>query len=265
MSYDLNALTNLFFAFNQPVPYKLKCNYELLISPIKLQDSPIFLSSYDILDIDKNNTSEVEVIQMSYLQFLAERICTEQNNAQKLLNICVLNLGFNYPFLRKNEKGKYVLSDIKFNDIHQPLENFFVTSKEFEEIKRIVLYQNLINYNDDYIDPELKANMAEMEKLKMHGYEMPDFERRMSIITAHTGLTRNDQLNMTLREHSMLFVEVCGEVDYVAQKAIGIYGGHGDDVQWIKQKAKSKYDDYVTSVEHYSKSMGTNINKKIVR
>lgn len=258
MAIDINYLRNVYFAFDEPVPYKLKCGETLNIKPVKLIDSMIFMSSYGILDIDKNNSSDVEIIQMSYLKYLATRVLTDKTAQQQIINICLLCLGFEIPFIRFDEKGRAILSNVVSNSNGEVKELFHITAKEFDDIKRIILYQNLPNYDDEYIDPDLKRNMEEMDNLKAKGMTIPSIERKMAIVTAHTGIPKEMQKQMTYREHTILFEEVCGEVDYSALKPISCYAGKSDDVQWIYKKSKSKYDDYITSVEKYNKSMGGN-------
>ena len=218
----------------------------------------IFTSSYGILDIDKNLSTEVEVIQMSYLQFLMDRVIPfVEHSKQQLVNICLLCLGFEFPYIDLNEKGKPILidfaQDTESKDIYP---RHIITAKEFDEIKKIILYQNLPNFDDEYINPELKANMEEYDRLKGKNIVQPTLERRMAIISAHTGISKAEQNAMTLRAHSSLFAEVVGEVEFSANKPMALYAGKGDNVQWIFQKAKGKYDEYITSVEKFNKSMG---------
>ena len=78
----------------------------------------------------------------------------------------------------------------------------------------------------------------------------------MAIITSHTGLSQKEQYGMSLRSHSLLFKEVVGEVNYQAVKAISLYAGKADAVEWIYPKVKNKFDEYITSVEEYNKSFG---------
>ena len=62
---------------------------------------------------------------------------------------------------------------------------------------------------------------------------------------------------MTLRAHSLLFEEVCGEVEFLTARAICMYAGEKVD-HWIFKQKKNKFDKYITSVEDYNKSMGGN-------
>lgn len=258
MAIDIGYLREVYFTFDEPVPYKLKCGSTLQIKPVLLENSMIFTSSYGVLDIDKNLSTEVEVIQMSYLQFLMDRVMpTIEHSKQQLVNICLLCLGFNFPYIDLNEKGKPILIDFAQNaESKEIYPRHIITAKEFDEIKKIILYQNLPNFDDEYINPDLKANMEEYDRLKGKGVVQPTLERRMAIISAHTGISKAEQKVMTLRAHNCLFSEVVGEVEFNTHKPAALYAGKGDSVQWIFQKVKGKYDEYITSVEQFNKSMG---------
>lgn len=258
MAIDIGFLREAYFTFDKPVPYKLKCGSTLQITPVLLEDSVIFNSSYGILDIDKNLSTEVEVIQMSYLQFLTDRVFPSiEHSKQQLVNLCLLCLGFKFPHISLNEKKKPVLVDFAQSEDSQSVyPKHIITAKEFDEVKRIILYQNLPNYDDEYVNPELKANMEEYDRLKQGEFVPPTLERRMAIISARTGITKAEQAVMTMRAHNCLFAEVVEEVEYITNNPIAVYAGKSNNVQWIFKEAKGKYDKYITSVEKFNKSMG---------
>lgn len=256
MAIDIESLKNNYFIFDKPVPYKLKCGVTISIEPVKIIDSMVFMSSYGILDIDKNQIGDADIIQMSYLKFLATQVFISEPIIQQFVNVCLLCLGCSFPFIRFDDKGKAILSNVGKDDNGNPYEIWSMTAKEFDNIRKIILYQNLPNYDDEYIDPELKKNMDEMDALRAKGVVPPSMERRMAIITSHTGISKKEQYEMTLRSHTALFEEVVTEVDYLATKGVAMYGGKAEEVQWVYKKAKGKYDDYITSPEKYNKSMG---------
>lgn len=262
MSIDLNFLKEVYFTFDQPVPYQLKCGKEIKIYPVYLSDYMAFMTSYDILDIDKNSQNDVDVISMSYLKFLVERVLPYSSEAgQKLVNLCLLCLKLQWPQIGRDDKNRPLLCEVdkEVGDI-----SFFITQKEFNDIKRIILYQNLPNYDDEYINPELKENMKELDNLKNKNLEIPSLERKMAIVTSHTGISKKEQLEMTIRAHSLLFQEIANEVEYNAAKPLSIYAGKSEEIQWIFKKKKDKFSDYITSVEDYNKSMGGSGNVKTV-
>ena len=249
---NLDFLKRSFFYFDLPVPYKLQDGNSIEISPVNVKQSEIFLSSQSILDVKKNEMGVVEIIQMSYLQFLCEVLLKDKDNVQRFVNILNMCLGWEKPIIIYENKKPYLLNEG---------ETTKISPNDFEDIRRIILYQNLPDYDDSYMDPELKKNMQLMDKIKAKGVEIPNIERKMAIISAHCGMSKKDQLEMTFRAHSMLFDEVCGEVDFTTIRPIALFGGGADKLDhWIYKKKKGKYDKYITSVDDYAKSMGSNSN-----
>ena len=207
----------------------------------------------NILMVDKNSSPSVEIIQMSYLEFIYKILFQDQTNIDRFVNILKYCLHINSPYVGFDEHDKPYLVD-KENDI-------LIGPKDFENIKRLILYQNLIHYDDEYINPELKAAMNEVDELRNKGIDSPTIERRIAIITAHCGLSKQEQLKMTYRSHSLLFEEVYGEVEYTTLRPIALFGGNGDKIDnWIYKKKKDKFDGYVTDTDKYSASMGGQYN-----
>ena len=261
MAIDLDFLAKAYFYFDQPVPYKVENEHTIYIKPISVKDSQIFLSSIDLLTIDKNSLPNPEVIQMSYLQFISDILLqgeAKSRNTQKLLNLLVLCLGMKYPVICRDKKGKPYL--VEGNNEYQ------ITHKQFDDIKRIILYQNIPNFDDGYINPEAKAAMNQIDILKNQDYEEMTIERRMAIITSHTGVLKKDQLDMTYRSHCLLYEEVCGEVEFTTTRSIALLNGKGKEMpHWIHKKKKNKFNDYFISDKAYHKSMGGdgNLNPNI--
>lgn len=243
---NLDFLNRAYFVFDEPVPYSVE-NGTINISPIKLRQSEIFLVSSNILAINKNELPSVEIIQMSYLEFVIKVLLSDKQNQDKLVNILKYCLNIEKPSVIFDEKGKPSIVD---NDT-----GCVIKSKHFEDIRRIIMYQNILHYDDKYMNPELKKAIAETNELKNKNLVIPSLERKMAIITAHCGITKKEQLEMTYRSHSMLFEEVCGEIEFTTTRAIALYGGTEID-HWIFKKIKNKFDGYITNIEDYANSMG---------
>lgn len=252
MKINIDFYKRAYFYFDKPVDYPIKDKL-IKIYPIMVEDSEVFLSSMNILMVDKNSSPSVEIIQMSYLEFIYKVLFQDQTNIDRFMNILKYCLHINSPYIGFDENNKPYLVD-KENDI-------LIGPKDFENIKRLILYQNLIHYDDEYINPELKAMMNEIDELKNKGIDSPAIERRIAIITAHCGLSKQEQLKMTYRSHSLLFEEVYGEVEYTTLRPVALLGGNGDKIDnWIYKKKKGKFDGYVTDAEKYSASMGGKYN-----
>lgn len=257
MAVNLEYLKQVYFTFDQPVPYSLG-NKILYIAPIKLKDSNLFLSAIDILNIDKNSCSDVKIIQMSYLQFLCERILNGNYKTKQekdlmnykfyiIMNLC---LGIKSPVF-------YYDNNVKLYDSNNP--EIIINAKQFEEIKKIIMYQNIVHYDDSYINPELKQVMFDVDEVKNKDLQVPDLERQIAIITSHCGLSKKEQIDMTYRSHSLLFEEVSGEVEFETIRPVALISGSSDKLEhWIFKKKKNKFKDYVETVDAYTKNIGGN-------
>lgn len=247
---NLDFYRKAYFYFDKPVEYKIKEEI-LFIYPITVKDSEIFLSSLSVISVDKNASDSVDIIQMSYLDFIYRVLFQDQTNISRFLNIlkyCLhidnrsVEIGYdtnNKPFLKDRD------SDIE------------IKSKDFENIRRIILYQNLIHYDDEYINPDLKKAMEETDRLRNKNIEIPTIERKCAIITAHCGLPKKEQLEMTMRAHSLLFDEVYGEIEFTTIRPIALYGGQGDKLEhWIYRKKKDKFNGYITEKSQLVQQMG---------
>ena len=252
MAIDIEVLEKGYFYFDKPVPYKLSDTTHVDITPVSVYDSEVFLSSCDILQIDKNALNSVEIIQMSYLDFLLKVMLPTDKSGlllDKLSNIFRLCLGMKTWKLKVKEKQKL--------SIVAPDDSFEITGKQFDDIKRIILYQNVPHYDDSYIDPDLKKMMDEVDRLKSQGISTPNLERRMAIITAHCGVNKQTLMQYTMRSLQLLFEECAGEVEFTTLRPIMLYAGKAKELEhWIYKKKKDRLDGYVTSVESYNKSMG---------
>lgn len=253
VSINLDILSRTYFYFDEPVDYKLT-EKTIQIYPITVKQSEFFLSSIELLSIDKNATPSVEIIQMSYLQFILDILLFQnKDNLQRFVNILSLCLQMKDPRIKRLETGKPILIEGE--------GEYSINGQQFEDIRRIILYQNLIHFDDSYISPDLKQAMKEVDELKNKGLESPTLERKVAIITAHTGLPKREQINMTYRSHSLLFEEVCGEVEFTTIRPVALFGGNGDKLDhWIYKKKKNKIEDYITNVDKYAQSMGSDKN-----
>lgn len=253
---NIDFLRDAYFWADEPVKYPLDKKEYINIYPVSLKESVAFLQSIDILCVDKNALSDAKFISMSYLEFLITVLLPDKENAatQKLINILFLCLHWTYPNIIY-ENNRYCLYDKE--------QKITLKPKQFEDIRRIILYQNLIHYDDSYINPEARQAMAEVDALKNQNRDIPNMERKIAIITAHTGVTKKQQMEMTLRSHSVLFEEVSGEVDFLTTHPVALIGNmfsdkknHKEIDHWVYPLKKNKFDGYFTSDTEYHQQMG---------
>lgn len=250
VSIDINVLQEIYFAHDKSVPYQLRDGNTLNILPVYVQDYAVFYHSVGILKIDKNALNKVEYIQMKYLQFLFEVMFPQDKfYIQQFINIINLCLDLKKAMINADEHGKVYIYDEE--------KQIKIDAKDFDEISRIIMYQNFYRYDDSYVNPDVQRAMREVDELKGKAYEEISLERKEAIITAHTGISKKDLEGMTYRSFSMLFDEVCGEVEFTTTREIALFAGKGDEIEhWIYKKKKNKMDGYFVATEQYAKSMG---------
>jgi hypothetical protein len=116
---DIEQLELMYFQNDEPCPYKLKCGYELKIKPISVKDWSIFSKSLEILQLHKNEINDIQVIQMSYLEYLVRVVlpCDNENlqYSQRLSKLFQYSMGENDVRVTK-DKDKICLILIE-NDI----------------------------------------------------------------------------------------------------------------------------------------------------
>lgn len=251
MALNLDLLEKAYFYWDEPVDYKLKDGKFLKIYPVQLSQSVAFLSACDVLAIDKNSMSDVRIIQMSYLEFIITAAQADAQVAMKLNLILSLCLHMEKPLVGTDEKGRYVIFDRS--------NSLVIYAKQFEDIRRIIMYQNILHYDDSYIDADLKKAMQETDELKNKNIVVPSVERKMAIITSHCGLSKLDQLKMTYRAHCVLFEEVCGEVEFTTVRPIALYNDQKID-HWIYKEKKGRFDGYIMKASTYTGKFGTDYN-----
>lgn len=250
---NIELYKKAYFYFDKPAEYQLKDKKIICIYPIAVKDSEIFLSSMSVIGIDKNSSDSVEIIQMSYLDFIYKILFQDEINIDKFSNILKYCLHINKFAIGYDDNNKPYLNDIESDVV--------IKYKDFENIRRIILYQNILRYDDEYVNPEIKQMMAEVDAVKNVGIDPPNIERKMAIITAHCGISKQEQMAMTYRSHCLLFEEVYGEVEFTTVRPVMLYAGKGNEIDhWIYKKKKDKFDGYVVDADNYAQSMGSDKN-----
>ncbi len=150
---DSEKLRIEYFQNDIPVPYQLRCGLELFIYPIKVKDW-YKVDDFSLLNINKNEINDKNIIMMSYLQFLNEVYFVQfEEEKQRFLNIMCLCLGYDkdeIQFGYKDKKPHLVFLD-KDNNILG-----YMASKEFDDICKIILFQNIIGYDGEYVSQDVR-------------------------------------------------------------------------------------------------------------
>lgn len=243
---DIKHLELAYFQFGKPYPYKLRRGGEVLIHPINVQDYFLFTYARSIMEIKKNEIGKIEYIKMSYLEFLTNVVFKENDNEiDKLYLFLSLVLNEKYFDIIMNDNEFCVAITRKDGDSYYL--KHLITSKELEEIARISLYQNDIDYDDTYYNPEIRAEIEKYYKAKYGSNTTSiSFEKQLAYVISKTGWTMEYICQMTYRLFNFVFKACIDSEIYLANtmyKAGGNFEIKEDIKHPLYQKKKTMIEE----------------------
>lgn len=179
------------------------------------QSKFILLLSY-VFSCDINDISLFYNSRKKLCIGLGQKIITYQKTEEispmskmVVLNVTNENNHINIKDLNENFK----LGDIVEEVIDYEIE---ISSRDFDEIKQIILYQNINDYDDTYIDPILKWNLEEERRLRNKGSEDITTSLLKQIITIcmALGYKKEEVLNLTILTFSEMLKMIVSKEQY---------------------------------------------------
>lgn len=199
---NIENLELMYFSNCKPVPYKLKCGVEILIHPILVEDWGLFERALEVLKIEKNEINDPKIVTMSYLDFIINIIKSADDEMfkERLGYIIFQSLKEQYMSFEISN-GKNVLAiDDENGDI-----KYYITSKDFDDIKSIILHQNLHDYDDRYFDPVLRKAILAYNKSKNKNSVAPTLELQKVFVISKTGMSMERINKMTYRTFMQVY------------------------------------------------------------
>ena len=211
---------------------------------------------------------------MSYLEFLKEKRfsikaeivkgCSfgdnELNKFKQLFLICMKE-----PYVDiANINGKYnvIIGDKTLQN--EIILKATITNKEFQEISKIILFQNIKNYDDRKLDPEVQKIYNDYISLKQQDIHQPTFEEKLDYVLGITGYNIETLMNMTYRRFNGIFNSMVERDEYIASKIIEASEKFKCDkasIYFLYQKKKDKYADFIKNPQDLkNKINGVNNN-----
>lgn len=251
-----DILLNQYIPFNRSVPYK-----DWLISPIKIEDWYNVREALGLLQIDKNTLGEIQFISMNNLQFILTTLSFEEYYIDSFVNL--LNLALD---IKENEVIQFAINDddafLNIGELIKETEvmsdNYrTITSEDFDEIRRIILYQNVLDYTDKYIDPDVKREVDEYYRLKNKGAKEISIEHKTICIQLRTGMSTELIGKLTIRNFLLLFDSIVEESDYQAMKLAEANGAKFKSPieHWAYRSDKDKYADAFCDADAFADKM----------
>lgn len=230
--------------FDDPIDYK-----GLLLYPVSIRKINKFLQSSSVLRIQKEYIPDKEIIKMSYLKFLMTNIDKEREEYGESLTFDLLALCFMICmrieeisirlFMGEDGKAKLILNDVEINE------------NDFDYLRKLILYQNLPNYDDELMNPDLKNDLEQADKIKNGGEETEDFEHLIANLVIGTGMNIDDVKNLSIRKFYIIGQVMDRKLHYSIYKQASV-GGFVEFKQPITHYLKKNIDlleNKVTTVE----------------
>lgn len=187
----------------------------LYIYPVKMKDYIRFYTCVNCIMLQKNKIPDPKIISMSYLDFLFYLIENDPNSVFysmmlcDLINLCCRVESDNIKYIRDTNNKINLILDIKQED--GSIISLTINKKDFDCIKNIILYQNLPDYNDTYIDPKVEQALEEAnEFINRHKKQVCSLEDQIICVLISTPLNIQQIKNLSIRK----FIKILQRVDY---------------------------------------------------
>ena len=96
----------------------------------------------------------------------------------------------------------------------------YICPKDFDEISKIILFQNDINYDDRYISPDMRKEIEQYYKLKYKDLTPPTIEKKKAFVISKTGISLNEINNMVFRMFDQVYQASIDSEIYIGNKII---------------------------------------------
>ena len=243
-----------YFTYDKPVPYK-----DLLIYPVRIIDYLNFFISVNCLTFEKNKIPDVNIIKMSYLDFLFYTFDKDENGKvylMMLLEIFKLCLNIDYKQIEyiKDENNKL---NLIFNlQYEEEYKKIIINKTDFDNIKNIILLQNIPDYNDTYIDPKVEAVLKEAQEfMNRNKKKMASLEDQIVCVMLALHETDESKIhNLTIRKFSKILQRYDYKLHYEIYKQAecsGMVTFKEEINHWMSELSNSKYSDVVVDYSEF--------------
>lgn len=273
--------------FGKPRIYK-----DVKLYPIKMKNCIEFYQYAGCLTIEKNSIPDVTVIKMSYLDFLfalSKENIDIYRSLYNLLKLILQEQYFDFRF-KLNAKNKiellitndnnilvdYSLLINKRNEMLSNGENIEIESinkeineleqslivingKDFDNIRKIILKQNRVKFDNEIMNPEVKKALQEAQEFINKRNKNKQITLEEQIIGYHTSIgTEYEKIeNLTIYQFSKGLEMRAHQVNFeVLGTALisGMVSTKGDIPTWLMHiEEKGMYDDVILDKEEYNK------------
>ena len=270
---DIKKYVDYYSTFGDPIIYN-----NIKIYPVLAKDYYEFLSVVDVLRINKNESADIEIIQMSYLYYLIQLILYDEGVKKAFLKLLNLSLHMELEEEKVNKNfaendillqvlpngADYYINgwniEIRIRKRHATLliDGNAINANEFEDFRRIILFQNLHDFDEVEMNMsnDFRQVVEKYYELKNRGIHSPTLEEKALAIISHTGYTLDIVKSLPMRSFDNLFHSIIAETDYIATKALEVHMPKGKSIDhWMYKPERQRYMEVFQDADTVAKKV----------
>lgn len=192
-----------YITFDEPIPYK-----DLLIYPVIMRKYPLFMQVAPILLLDIYSMPDPKILSMKYLEYLFHAHDDENDY------LLVLRYLLHMVLHLDNDEGIDFFNPE--GDVFFKVRGVLYDKHDFEEVRNIIISQNLLKPPNYKIEKSLRDSMEESRRLKaaMGGNKTASIEEQMIALMTTTAMKMDDIYNLTIRKFSKALERVDNTLHY---------------------------------------------------
>lgn len=244
---------DIYNIYDDGIPYK-----GVKFFPVRMRDYIYFMSYAECLMLDKNSIPDVKVISMKYLEYMY--YATEEKKPYALMFRELLKLVCFTKEEReeRDEEGKPVINSrvwMNYDENGKPyfeINGIRFNSDDFDEVKNIIVEQNLLELPDDSIQKGIREKMREAQELRARqsGNRIASLEDQMISVSIYSGWSLESVYGMTVRK----FLKALQRADLLLHYQIYLGASMSGMVEfkdksfikhWLTEIVKDRYDGLI--------------------
>jgi len=241
-------MDNLNNTWGLPVIYKT-----LSIYPVKMKDCDIFYNSINCLLIEKNKSQDIQILKMSYLYFLFYIGMNATDESGYKFSYLIDNLKDILSLVFQEDKIMWKSDN---NRIFIVIKNIELNEQDFDNIKKIILSQNLIKYSENILDAELEQKIKEAEEfLAQRNNDNATLEENIFAFAASMNKFPDEIKELTIYQ----FKKILERKNLLKTWEVYLYpalkGGEQDKIKhWLSHiPEQGMYDHVIMSMDEFNK------------
>ena len=236
----------------------------LLLYPVPMEQYFEFNIASSVLQIKKDRIPNARIISMSYMDFLIE-VMREESKPENPEgeHITQLFMGLMSLCLRKENPEIYIVKD-KDGKRFLRIEGRDFRSRQFNELKDVILFQNLPNYTGIELNEDLEKEIEEADKIRNYGKHPASLEETIISAMVGTSMSLDDIKKMSIRKFFKLVNMKDREITYKISEQASLSGFvkfkkeplhylQNSEEDWLDSKVHT-YDSLKKKLSGFAKS-----------